>query len=127
MSRPSLEEIFAEDDEFGLLDVKTRASRGGSSQDRGVTALLEVTDFFELNGRLPNPDAIDHDEMRLGAIWDTLKAAPTDQMRAVDRLGLLSEEAALPSRSWHDEPSDDEIPDSLDEIFADNDLDVDPH
>jgi hypothetical protein len=126
MSRPSLEEIFAEDDEFGLLDVRTRASRGGSSQDRSVTALLEVTDFFELNGRLPDSDSIDHDEMRLGAIWNTVKAAPTDQMRTVDRLGLLSEEAAPPLRSWHDEPDDDEIPDSLDEIFTDSDLDIDP-
>ncbi len=125
MSRPSLEDIFMEDDEFGLLDVKPRAGRGGPSQDRGVAALLEVTAFYERHSRLPDPDAMDHDEMRLGAIWDTVKLAPADQMRAVDRLGLLSASAAPKSRSWQDEPVDADIPNSLDDIFADDDLDVD--
>lgn len=125
MSRPSLEDIFAEDDVFGLLDVKPRARRGGPPQDRGVAALLEVTAFYERHLRLPDPDAMDHDEMRLGAIWDTVKRAPTDQMRAADRLGLLSEDAAPTPRSWQDDPADAEIPDSLDDIFADDDLDVD--
>jgi hypothetical protein len=125
MSRLSLEDIFEEDDEFGLLDVKLRAGRGNSSQDRGVAALLEVTAFYERQSRLPHPDATDHDEMRLGAIWDAVKLAPTDQMRAVDRLGLLTEDATPTPRSWQDEPVDAEIPDSLDDIFADDDLDVD--
>ncbi len=125
MSRPSLEDIFAEDDEFGLLEVKPRAFRGGASQDRGIAALLEVTAFYELHSRLPDPDAFNHDEMRLGAIWDSVKLVPTDQMRALDRLRLLREEIALAPRSWQDEPFDSDIPDSLDDIFADDDLDVD--
>lgn len=125
MSRPSLDDIFAEDDEFGLLDVKPRASRSSPAHDRGVAALLEVTTFYERHCRLPNPDAMDHDEMRLGAIWDKVKTAPTDQMRAVDRLSLLSEETTPVPRSWQDDPIDREIPDSLDDIFADDDLDVD--
>jgi hypothetical protein len=125
MSRPSLDDIFAEDDEFGLLDVTPRAGRGGPSQDSGVAALLEVTAFYERHSHLPDPDALDHDEMRLGAIWDTVKLAPTDQMRAVDRLDLLGEGAAPTPRSWQDDPVDADIPDSLDDIFADDDLDVD--
>tara|TARA_R100000789_G_scaffold67697_2_gene63680 strand:- start:3451 stop:4665 length:1215 start_codon:yes stop_codon:yes gene_type:complete len=125
MSRLSLEDIFEEDDEFGLLDVKLRAGRGNPSRDRGVAALLEVTVFYERQSRLPHPDAADHDEMRLGAIWDAVKLAPTDQMRAVDRLGLLTEDATPTPRSWQDEPVDAEIPDSLNDIFADDDLDVD--
>ncbi len=125
MSRPSLEDIFAEDDEFGLLNIKPRAGRGGLSQDRGVAAVLEVTAFYERHSRLPHPDAMDHDEMRLGAIWDTVKLVPTDQMRAVDRLSLLSDSAAPKSRSWQDEPIDADIPNSLDDIFADDDLNVD--
>ncbi|WP_395172676.1 GIY-YIG nuclease family protein [Roseibium alexandrii] len=120
-----MEDIFAEDDEFGLLDVKPSAGRGGLSQDRGVAALLEVTAFYERHSRLPDPDALDHDEMRLGAIWDTVKQAPTDQIRAVDRLDLLREDAVPTPRSWQDEPVDADIPDSLDDIFADDDLDVD--
>lgn len=125
MSRPSLEDIFAEDDEFGLLDVKPRASRSGGAHDRGVAALLEVTTFYERHSRLPDPDAMDHDEMRLGAIWDKVKTTPTDQMRAVDRLSLLGDETTPVLRSWQDDPINTEIPDSLDDIFADDDLDVD--
>lgn len=125
MSRPSLEDIFAEDDEFGLLDVKPRVSRSGPAQDRGVAALLEVTTFYERHSRLPDPDAMDHDEMRLGAIWDKLKTIPTDQMRAVDRQSLLREETRPAPRSWQDDPIGTEIPNSLDDIFADDDLDVD--
>lgn len=125
MSRPSLEDIFAEDDEFGLLDVKPRGARGGSSPDRGVAAVLEVTAFHECHSRLPDPEAEDHDEMRLGAIWETVKQAPTDQMRAVDRLGLLNEDALPTPRSWKDDPVETDIPDSLDDIFADDDLAVD--
>ncbi|MBR9763541.1 MAG: GIY-YIG nuclease family protein [Rhodobacteraceae bacterium] len=124
MSRPSLEDIFAENDEFGLLDVKPRASSGSSTQDRGVAALLEVTAFYENHSRLPNPEAMDHDEMRLGAIWETVKLSPTDPMRAVDRLGLLSEEAAPTRRSWRDAPVEADIPTSLDDIFDDLDVDA---
>lgn len=125
MSRPSLEDIFAEKDEFGLLDVKPRASRGNASLDSGVAALLEVKAFFERHSRLPDAEATDHDEMRLGAIWNTVKLAPTEQMHAVDELGLLNEEAGPTPRSWKNDPLEGEIPDSLDDIFADDDLDVD--
>lgn len=125
--RPSLEDIFAENDEYGLLEVKSRNSRLDPSQDRGVAGLREVTAFAEEHGRLPDPDALDHGEMRLGAIWHKIKAAPTDQMRAADRHGLLNAATPVsaPIKSWRDEPSDMDVPESLDDIFNDDELSVD--
>lgn len=125
MTRPTLDDIFAEDDEFGLLEVRLRAAGGANAGDRGVAALREVTAFYERHGRIPDADADDHDEMRLGTIWNRASQTPTDQMIAEDRLGLLNVAAPL-QVSWRDEPSTEDVPDSLDEIFDDDDLVVDP-
>lgn len=38
MTRPSLDDIFAEDDEFGLLDVRLRGSRATVASDHGWRA-----------------------------------------------------------------------------------------
>ena len=46
MARPTLDEIFAEPDEFGLLDVKP-APTGTRGGDRSLSALAEVTRFQE--------------------------------------------------------------------------------
>jgi len=122
MVRPTLEEIFAEPDEFGLLDVAPQKS-SGSNSGNGAAVFDEITHFFEKNGRLPDPDAIDHDEMRLGTIWEKLKHSPTPELSQADRLGLLSQ--SLPaSKNWRDDPAEEEIPESLDDIFADEALDV---
>lgn len=125
MTRPSLDEIFAEDDAFGLLDIKPRASRQTTSEDKGLVVLREVTGFFEATGRLPDANSEDHDEMRLAAIWEAVRETPTDAMVAEDRYALLAH-GARQVRSWKDEPQDDEIPESLDDIFDDDELSVDP-
>ncbi|WP_417809860.1 GIY-YIG nuclease family protein [Thioclava sp.] len=125
MARPSLDDIFAEADEFGLLDVRARAARQTEESDKGAEVLGDVTAFFETRKRLPDKNAEDHDEMRLAAIWDAVKATPTAQMLSEDRLGLLSA-IEPPPKSWKDEPSDEDIPDSLDDIFSDDALPVDP-
>ena len=125
MTRPSLDDIFAEDDEFGLLDVRLRGSRAPVASDQGAGALREVSAFFEKHGRVPDPDAVDHDEMRLGSIWASIKSAPTDQMRLEDRFGLLDDETAQALKSWRDEPLVSDVPDSLDDIFDDEELSVD--
>ena len=125
MTRPTLDDIFAEDDEFGLLEVRLRAAGGANAGDRGVAALREVTAFYERHSRIPDADADDHDEMRLGTIWNRASQTPTDQMIAEDRLGLLNVAASL-QVSWRDEASTGDVPDSLDEIFDDDDLSVDP-
>lgn len=125
MPRPTLEEIFAEPDEFGLLAVKLK-SKAASSGNNSVSILNEVTRFYEQHERLPDANSPHHEEMRLGTIWENLARSPTDELREADRLGLLGLHEAAAEISWRDEVEDDDIPDSLDDIFADDGLDVQP-
>ncbi len=124
MARPSLDEIFAEADEFGLLDVKPSSAKSAHHTDQGLVVMQEVNRFVERHGRLPSADAETHDEMRLGAIWERVRQGPSDAMLESDRLNLLAVIASAP-RDWRDAPDDAEIPDSLDDIFDDDDLEVD--
>lgn len=120
--RPTLDEIFAENDEFGLLDVKPVAVAGlADHPDEAV--LREVEAFHAKHGRIPDPDADSHDEMRLGVIFR--KLVPSENLRAMDRLGLLDQtDVADRELSWRDDPADGEVPDSLDDILIDDELDV---
>lgn len=122
--RPTLDEIFAETDEFGLLDVKPAAvARLADHADEAV--LRDVEAFHAKHGRIPDPDADSHDEMRLGVIFRKLARAPSQNLRALDRLGLLDHTGvAAREPSWRDDPAEGEVPESLDDIFADDDLDV---
>lgn len=129
----SIEEILAEEDELGLLNVTLRP-RAARTPDRERDAQLveQVNGFFERTGRVPSLEAEDHDEMRLGVIWKRLadKGAAED-LSDVDRNGLLSggtlaltAEQPPPERDWREEPDADEVPASLDDIFDDEGLDV---
>ena len=127
MARPTLDEIFAEPDELGLLNVKP-APTGTRGGDRSLSALAEVTRFQERHGRLPDPDAKDHDEMRLGTILSGLRRSSTPDLLAADRLGVLdgAEAPATPrTANWREEPLAEEVPESLDDILADDALDID--
>lgn len=126
--RPSLEDIFNEPDEFGLLNVKPKARAGQSSDDeRNVAIVREVNAFYENNERLPDGDADDHDEMRLGTIWSNISKNPSEAMYVADKNNLLqglilSQTPQVPN--WRDDVSDDEVPVSLDDIFNDDFDDV---
>lgn len=129
MPRPTLDEIFDEPDEFGLLDVrlKPRGTRP-PELERDASLVREVNDFYDRHGRLPHEDSSDHDEMRLGTIWSGLvgRADPA-VFSDVDRHGLLAEDAPEePSkiRDWREDPLDEDIPGSLDDIFDDDDVDI---
>lgn len=125
--RQTLDDIFAEEDEFGLLDVKA-STVVGATPDRANEAILrEVEAFYERHSRLPDPDAAGHDEMRLGVIFDTVSRAPSSSLQAMDRLGLLGRgREKLRERSWRDEPLEEDLPDSLDDIFDDETLETPP-
>lgn len=71
------------------------------------------------------PDATDHDEMRLAIIWAAIAKAPSDQAIAADIHGLLKQ-PILATPSWRDEPPAEAVPESLDDIFGEDDLEVDP-
>jgi hypothetical protein len=129
MPRPTLDEIFDEPDDFGLLDVRLKA-RGTRPPEleRDAGLVREVNDFYDRHARLPNEDASDHDEMRLGTIWGGLvDRADPDIFADVDRNGLLAsepEEVKKPVRDWREDPLEDEIPETLDDIFGEDDDDI---
>lgn len=125
MPRPTLDEIFAEPDEFGLLAVKLKP-RAASSGNNSFSIMNDVTRFYEQHGHLPDANSPHHEEMRLGTIWESLAKSPSDELRQADRLGLLGLKEVAAEVSWRDEVEDDDIPDTLDDIFADDDLDVLP-
>ncbi len=134
----SLDEIFAEEDEFGLLaDVKPRQSNGNSPDDRNAEIVAEVNDFYEAHGRLPDDNGATIEEMKLGIIWRSIKGSPTENMMVADRNRLLGYghpitgraaieqvTAAAPEPSWREDPAEDEVPVSLDDIFEEDDEDI---
>ncbi|KPP93332.1 MAG: type II restriction system component YeeC [Rhodobacteraceae bacterium HLUCCA08] len=129
----SIDEILAEEDELGLLDVKIRPRAARAPErERDAQLVEEANRFFDQHGRVPSPEAPDHEEMRLGIIWEKLaRKGPDEELAELDRNGLLSGEAfdlrpepAAPERDWRDEPDDDEVPTSLDDIFDDDELEV---
>lgn len=126
MRRPTLDDIFIEEDTFGLLDVKPKGARSIDGEARGTAAMRDVNAFYDAHGREPDADAGDHDEMRLGSIWQALRKLPTQEMYDIDRFDLLTEASQASTISWRDVPPDDDIPDSLEDIFGDDDLNVDP-
>jgi hypothetical protein len=126
MVRPTLDDIFGEEDAFGLLAVNPKGLKSSDGEARGTVAMKDVNAFYEAQGRLPDSNASDHDEMRLGSIWKAVCKQPTQEMHHIDRFGLLVSIARPARTSWRQVPQDEEIPDSLDDIFDDDDLDVDP-
>ena len=136
----SLDEIFDEPDEFGLLKIKERAHAiANTPEARNAEIVAQVNSFYEAHGRLPDDNSQDVEEMRLGTIWRTIRtSSPTAAMMEADRNRLLgygstglAEEAnpeweASPAkeRGWREDPLDEEIPESLDDIFSDDDDDV---
>lgn len=125
MPRPTLEEIFTEPDEFGLLAIKLRP-KAALPGNNAISIMNEVTRFYERHGRLPDANSANHEDMRLGTIWESLAKAPSEELREADRLGLLDFQSAPPQVSWRDDVAEDDIPSSLDDIFADDGLDVHP-
>lgn len=106
MPRPTLDEIFAEPDEFGLLDVKPARTASASAEPK-LLVLREVSSFFERHGRLPDIDSPNHSEMRLAAHWDAVRRHPTQDMATEDNYGLLTVESAPKptTKDWRDEPA----------------------
>ena len=129
----SIEEILAEEDELGLLNVtlRPRAART-PERERDAQLVAQVNGFFDRTGRVPSSEAADHDEMRLGVIWRRLvDKGPVEDLADVDRNILLpggplslTADLAPPERDWREEPEEGEIPASLDDIFDDEELEV---
>ena len=129
----SIDEILAEEDELGLLDVRIRARAARTPEgERDAELVREVNRFFERTGHVPDPEATGYEEMRLGILWAGLLArGPAGDLADADPNGLLNgaplaltAEPPPPERDWREEPDEDEVPASLDDIFDDEELDV---
>lgn len=129
----SIEEILAEEDELGLLNVTLRPRAARTPEgERDAELVREVNRFFERTGHVPDPEATGYEEMRLGILWAALRArGPAGDLADADPNGLLNggplaltAEPPPPERDWREEPDEDEVPASLDDIFDDDELDV---
>lgn len=106
-----LDKIF-NSDELNLLEVKPKASNSCTSDERLIRSFEEINDFIDKTGELPKTDTDSVLERSLyfrlqGMIEDIAKAKT---LKAYDRHGLLS--------------PDQSVPITLDDIFADDELDL---
>ena len=66
----SIDEILAEEDELGLLNVKLRPRAARTPEgERDAQLVRDVNAFFDRTGHVPDPEAADYEEMRLGMLW----------------------------------------------------------
>lgn len=106
-----LEKIF-NSDEFGLLNVKPKASNTCTSDERLVRSFEEINDFVDKNGKVPeaNTDNILERNLyyRLQGILEDMEKIKV--LKQYDKHGLLNVEY--------------KIPETLDDIFLDDELDL---
>ena len=58
MARPTLDEILADNDDLGLLDVKLSSSTATTEEDRIRQQLEEINSFIDKHGRIPGDTGI---------------------------------------------------------------------
>lgn len=106
-----LDKIF-NSDELNLLEVTPKTSNSCTSDERLIRSFEEINDFIDKTGELPKADTDSVLEKSLyfrlqGMIEDVAKAKT---LKAYDRHGLLSLDQSGPT--------------TLDDIFADDELDL---
>ncbi|PTR28491.1 T5orf172 domain-containing protein [Luteibacter sp. OK325] len=93
--RKTLDELFLEDDPFGLLDVKPVRAAAGDDKSRLFEAFEEICQFIDAHGHVPGEGAasgrISLSERRLKERLRVYRAdqAMFERLSAVDRHGLL--------------------------------------
>ena len=105
----SLTDIFDEDDEFGLLAVKPQVDQAQNADARLIESFAQINAFYSAHKREPNPQNGMDERMlfsRLQGLRDD--ATKVTQLKAYDLYSLLGEAPAPPE--------------SLNDIFADDDL-----
>lgn len=56
--KPSLDDIFNDDDDFGLLDSKAKTSTIKTDEDRLIDSFEDINVFFDKNNREPNSSSM---------------------------------------------------------------------
>lgn len=89
--RRTLDDIFAEPDELGLLNVAPPRSSAPSADQRLVATLQGIQAFVSQHGREPQKDAKDLNEATLAVQLAALRSDPAkvEGLAAWDALGLL--------------------------------------
>ncbi|OOE83502.1 hypothetical protein BZG73_11635 [Salinivibrio siamensis] len=102
--RPSLDDIFAGPDEFGLLDVEAKKSSSGAPLE--VSRFEEISMFVDQKGKAPQADGRDLLEKRLARRLKSYTAREDllSALKPYDRHNLLPEPAASNQEATlHDE------------------------
>ncbi|MGH2509599.1 MAG: GIY-YIG nuclease family protein, partial [Ktedonobacteraceae bacterium] len=111
MDRDDLKKLIDED-ELGLLNLKTKASAAGTSEERLVTSFREINDFVRKTGREPQPNRADIREMMLYSRLSSLRE-DMEKVKVLtdhDEFGLLG----TPKKAVG----------SVEDIFSDDDLGI---
>lgn len=97
-----------EDDELGLLSVKSKTSTN-TADERLVTSFQEICDFVKQHNRLPEANRSDMREMQLHSRLNGLRqdAKKCESLRDYDGQGILGEPKKI---------------ESLEDVFEDDDL-----
>ena len=109
--KKTLDDIFNEEDEFGLLEIKPKAVVARNEDERLVASFQEILDFYEKNGRVPQQGGgVQEHQLfsRLKSIQDS--AEKGEILRGYDRFKLLDVEKKKNE--------------SLDDILEDDELDL---
>lgn len=96
LKRRTLDDVFSDSDELGLLDVSASQSSVPSADQRLVATLQAVESFVKQNEREPDEEADELSEATLGVHLAALRRDP-DHVKALagfDSLGLLDSATA---------------------------------
>ncbi len=126
MARRTLDDILAEDDELGLLDVKPIVRTGISEDARIVQQFEEIGVFFDRHGFAPGEGGDDRrpavQERMLQMRLKTYRTSPdvAEQLLAYDRHGLLGVTLEMEPKSLDEilDLDDDLLNDANDDIFT---------
>ena len=109
--KKTLQDIFDEDDELGLLDIKTKAANARNEAERLVASFQEINDFYEKNVREPTQSGGVQEHQLFSRLKSVRESAEkVEILRGYDRFKLLEIEKKKIE--------------SLADIFADDELDL---
>jgi len=106
MKREQLLQIL-EDDDMGLLAVKSRVPEAITADERLLASFKEIEEFAKEHGRVPEENHADMHEFKLHSRLAGINASPTnaEALRPIDTLGLI----AKPVESVADILDDDDM------------------
>ncbi|HKK17691.1 MAG TPA: GIY-YIG nuclease family protein [Opitutales bacterium] len=108
MDREALQQLI-DDDDLGLLDVKPVLSAAQTAEERLIEKFYKISDFYRAHDREPRKAPEDMQEAQLAMTLEGIRSSHESiaTLKALDEFGLLEPPV---------------VPESLDDVFADDDL-----